>query len=284
VELQLSGGSAVVKLAENTTFILERMSDGQTSLQLVYGRIRAKVEKLAGTETFSVRSVQAIAGVRGTDFGVDVVASRSVSVATTTTSAYCFEGSVEVTAFVQSDVLAAESLEPIPRAFVIESGEMVTVEGETGKSEAVKTTLDESIQSFWQSNDYVIEAEAPITAPSVAATQAAAPQADEKAIFEQGYERGYAEAKAAFEPDPDYVPEGFLSVEEAEAIRTAARLQKGGILAGAMIGAGGAALAVRGFILMQGGDAEGGAADLRSAAIVSAMAVPFLVLSLFSRP
>lgn len=291
VELSLSGRSAVVKLAENTTFILDRLSDGQTSLQLVYGRIRAKVEKLAGSESFTVRSVQAIAGVRGTDFGVDVVAPRSVSSTATTTSAYCFEGAVEVTAFVRTGLLAAESLEAIPRAFVIEAGEMVKVEGETGKSDAVKTAIDETIQAFWHANDYIFEGGAAVQEEIA---KMASPAVGSAAGFDDGYKAGYndgfsaayasASPGASSVPDPDYVPEGFLSKEEARAIRSAALIQKGGIMAGVLIGAGGAALAVKGFILLQAGDMDGGTSQLRSAAIISITAIPFLVLSLFANP
>jgi len=285
VELRLAGGGAVIKLAENTTFVLERLSDGQTSLQLVYGRIRAKVEKLAGTDSFSVRSTQAVAGVRGTDFGLDVVASRSITAATTT-SAYCFEGSVEVTAFVRSDVLAAESLEAIPKAFVLAAGEMVQVEGVTGKAEATKTVIDEAIKSFWTVNDYVVEPSvlAPVKQPETAPDVAALPVIDEKAIFDRGYAQGYDEARKLYERAPDYVPDGFVRAEELEAVRRASRWQKGSVLAGSLAGLGGAGLAVWGFMMIEAGDTAGGTAMLEYGAIASALSLPFLAVSLFIRP
>jgi hypothetical protein len=298
MEMRLYGGGAVLKLAENTTFILERLTDGQTSLQLVYGRIRAKVEKLAGTDSFSVRSTQAVAGVRGTDFGLDVITSRTTSSATTT-RAYCFEGSVEVIAYVRSDVLAAEALEPIPKAFVIAAGEMVQVEGETGKTEAVKSPVDQSIREFWVSNDYVAEpsvlapvagtAEPNITASVVmpAETPAGAPEAgvlDEKESFTQGYTKGYEDASALYKSAAGGVPEGFVSEEELVAIRRTVRWQKGSLMAGTVFGLGGAALALYGFSLVESGDDTGGIDFLRYGAIASAVSLPFLVMSLFSTP
>lgn len=269
VEMRLSGGGSVVKLAENTTFVLERLSDGQTSLQLVYGRVRAKVDRLSGADSFSVRSSQAIAGVRGTDFGLDVVASRS-ALAATTTNAYCFEGAVEVTAFVRSDAQIAESLEAIPRAFVIQAGEMLRIEGVTGGTEATKSAVDTSIREFWTENDYVLDA--PDKAPAAVA-----------ASYEDGYAKGLADAKASLAA-ATVVPEGFVSAEEVAAIRTAARRQAGGVIAGGVICAGGLALAVRGYIMTESGDLSGGNDSYMAGAIIGAMSLPFFTAALFSRP
>jgi len=288
VEMTLYGGSAVLKLAENTTFILERLADGQTSMQLVYGRIRAKVEKLAGTDSFSVRSTQAVAGVRGTDFGLDVITSRTLSSATTT-RAYCFEGSAEVVAYVRSDVLAAEALEPIPKAFIINSGEMVQVEGETGKTEALKSKVDQSIKDFWVANDYVVEPSvpAPVANPEPPVGTAAIPTAtaiDEEAVFRQGYTKGYDEATALFKSGAGVVPAGFVREEELAAIRRTVQWQKGSLIAGTVLGLGGAGLAVYGFSLVESGNQAGGVDFLRYGAIVSAVSLPFLAMSLFSSP
>ncbi len=298
MEMRLLNGGAVLKLAENTTFILERLTDGQTSLQLVYGRIRAKVEKLAGTDSFSVRSTQATAGVRGTDFGLDVTTSRTVSSAMTT-RAYCFEGSVEVIAYVRSDVLAAEALEPIPRAFVITAGEMVQVEGETGKTDAAKSMVDQAIRDFWVANDYVGETSAlsPAAGPaasSVSAVVVVPPEAtepasasvslDEQAIYKQGYTKGYDVAKALFQAAAETVPEGFVRADEMAAIRRAVRWQKGSLVAGSLFGLGGAALAFYGFSLVDSGDEASGVNFLRYGAIASAVSLPFLAISLFITP
>jgi len=298
VEMRLYGGGAVLKLAENTTFILERLVDGQTSLQLVYGRIRAKVEKLAGTDSFSVRSTQATAGVRGTDFGLDVVTSRTASSATTT-KAYCFEGSVEVIAYVRSDVLAAEALEPIPKAFIIAAGEMVQVDGETGKTEASKSKVDQSIREFWVDNDYVVEpsvlapensaATSSVTAVVVvpAETSLLVPTAgglDEDAVFKQGYIKGYDDASAVFKDAAGAVPAGFVREEELAAIRRTVKWQKGSLIAGTVFGMAGAGLAFYGFSLVESGNQTSGVDFLRYGAIASAVSLPFLAMSLFSTP
>jgi hypothetical protein len=289
VELRIISGNAIVKLAENTTFVLERLGDGQTSLQLVYGRIRAKVERISGADSFSIRSTQAVAGVRGTDFGIDVVASRQSSLGSTVTNAYCFEGVVEVTAFVRSDALAAESLEAIPKAFVIGAGEMVKVEGAAGKAEAVKVPLEKAIQGFWKDNDYVsqVEPDASKPAPPVKApalTPAEERAIKDKAIRDQAYAEGYDVAKKEFYKGPDYVPEGFVPVEDLEKIRKDAHSQRAGVIAGTVLGIGGASFAVTGYYQLMTGNSDGGASNLSTGALLSLTALPFFVLSLFAGP
>ncbi len=287
VEMRLGTGNTILKLAENTTFVLERLEGGQTSLQLVYGRMRAKVEKLTGADSFSVYSTQAVAGVRGTDFGLDVIASRSTVAAATMTRAYCFEGSVEVVALVRSAAQAAESLEAIPKSFIISAGEMVRIEGVPGKMDAVKQAVEESIRSFWMANDYEAEEdEAPADAvpASAAAVESGKASVNGQASFEQGFAQGYDAARLEFGKGPELAQGGFLSQTEADAIRAAARLQAGGIVAGGLISTIAAGSAVYGFFLLDAGDTDGGILALRASAIMSATAIPFFVMSLFVKP
>lgn len=287
VEMRMGTGSTLLKLAENTTFVLEKLAGGQTSLQLVYGRMRAKVEKLTGTDSFSVYSTQAVAGVRGTDFGLDVIASRTAVSAATLTRAYCFEGSVEVVALVRSAAQAAESLEAIPKSFMISAGEMVKIEGVPGKMDAVKQTVEESIRSFWKANDYEAEedeAPAAIVTDSALAAEPGKDEMNDKASFEQGFAQGYDAARVEFEKTSGLAQDGFLSQSEADAIRAAARLQAGGIVAGGIISTIAAGSAAYGFFLLDAGDTDGGVLALRASAIMSATAIPFLVMSLFAKP
>jgi hypothetical protein len=118
-------------------------------LSLVYGRVRAKVDKLAGTDTFTIRSATSVAGVRGTDFGVDVIARQQAAAPVNLTRTYVFEGYVTVTALLRSSPLAAEGLEPIPREFTLEAGEMVVVSRVDTATEAEKTTIEPDILEFW---------------------------------------------------------------------------------------------------------------------------------------
>jgi hypothetical protein len=106
VEIALSAGNASIQIAENTTFKCESDSSGlKTSGELYYGRVRAKVAKLGGNSSFKLSSPSLVAGVRGTDFGLDVIAAKpgggnvtSPSAASSVTlyRVFCFEGSVLV--------------------------------------------------------------------------------------------------------------------------------------------------------------------------------------------
>lgn len=95
LEIQLLPARSIVKIAENTSFEVEGVTEGGGGhFELAYGRVRARVERLVGTDPFEIRSGTAVAGVRGTDFGCDLVAESDAAVVS---NVYCFEGTVEVT-------------------------------------------------------------------------------------------------------------------------------------------------------------------------------------------
>lgn len=97
VEIQVMPSRTVIKVAENTTFRIEEIGgSGGGSFDLAYGRLRARVDRVTGNEQFQIRGRNAVAGVRGTDFGYDLVAERQGG-AEAETQVYVFEGSVEVT-------------------------------------------------------------------------------------------------------------------------------------------------------------------------------------------
>ena len=95
LEIQLFPSRDVVSVAENTTFQVERIGTSGGSFTLNYGRLRARVQRVTGTTPFEIRGSEAVAGVRGTDFGYDFVATRD-EVGAPVTQVYVFEGSVLV--------------------------------------------------------------------------------------------------------------------------------------------------------------------------------------------
>lgn len=271
LELRLSprasSGNAIIKLAENTTFSLDAIIEGKTTLRLVYGRIRAKLERLSPSDDFSIRSANIVAGVRGTDFGIDVIASKS-TMTKSTSQAYCFDGSVEVIA-----------LDVPSHSFTLNGGEMLRLEHVQGIPSIIKTQVDKEIQQFWLTNDYVNSGRTAFL------SEAYSPDAAQyDALYDEGYAAGLEEAKRLLPMDDDFAALGFMSKREAEYIRKTAMLQKGGIMGGGLIGIGGLALSVRGLILTGQGDVSGGTVYLQAGALISAMAIPFLTLSLFARP
>ncbi|TVR69139.1 MAG: hypothetical protein EA427_08910 [Spirochaetaceae bacterium] len=96
VEIQVMPARTVVKVAENTTFEIERLGgSGGGTFNMTYGRLRARVERVTQQDPFEVRGFSAVAGVRGTDFGFDSVVERE-SASELRTRVYVFEGEVDV--------------------------------------------------------------------------------------------------------------------------------------------------------------------------------------------
>jgi len=128
VEIQVMPARTVVKVAENTTFEIERIGGaGGGTFNMAYGRVRARVERITSDDPFQIRGFTAVAGVRGTDFGYDLVVERQAA-SELQTKVYVFEGEVDVTEAEQSDAVeSVESGDAQPQSVRISSNEMVSV-------------------------------------------------------------------------------------------------------------------------------------------------------------
>lgn len=129
VEIQVMPSRTVVKVAENTTFEIERIGGaGGGTFNMAYGRVRARVERITGDDPFQIRGFTAVAGVRGTDFGYDLVVERQAT-SELQTKVYVFEGEVDVTETLR-EVAPEETVprEPVTSQRVrIGANEMVSV-------------------------------------------------------------------------------------------------------------------------------------------------------------
>jgi len=286
LELRLIQNSAIIKLAENTTFLLEKsVADGKTVLRIVYGRVRAKVEKLAGTQSFYVVSSNAVAGVRGTDFGFEIIAPRLSLSSVPLTKVYCFEGLLSVTAYEQSDVGAAEKLEALAVDYEVAAGEMVLVQKTDERDKSNKITIDSDTKTYWKKNDFKVS---DLSKPL------------DRSVFDQS-----AEQPAAAEVSPEQIvePEVLSSdstvadtrindttlvyvpdMEFANGLRVKSKLKDSGILGALVLSGTGLGLeAYSLYVDSQGKEKE--ATQFRTvAAILVAGAVPFLVFSLIIQP
>ncbi len=74
-EVALDGGS-LITLRENSDFKLEQTGRAQSAFSLAFGSLLAKIQKL-GTQSLAVRTPSSVAAVRGTEFGVEVLAGHS---------------------------------------------------------------------------------------------------------------------------------------------------------------------------------------------------------------
>lgn len=163
IELYIYNVAASVQIAENTSFRCETSgTGGETKGELYYGRVRAKLGKLSGSKSFRITSPSLVAGVRGTDFGCDVIAvpvSESAPGTAILSRVFCFEGSVAVNPV----------KDPVSELVVVESGEMVErqlekkptdASGSAGNEYAEPVPLEkkpitDQISGFWSTRPVV---------------------------------------------------------------------------------------------------------------------------------
>lgn len=124
LEVQLRDSRTVIKVFENTTVTITASDSEATSLGVSYGRVRAIVRSLGGEEQFHMRTRTAVAAVRGTDFAVESVLTRSGEIED---SVYCLEGSVEV------GTLAPEAIERLDAALAAGSPADAALTAERGQ-------------------------------------------------------------------------------------------------------------------------------------------------------
>ena len=152
IEVQLTPSQNMVKISENTSFtVRETDSSGGGSFELNYGRVRAKVTKLFGAKKFQITSPSVIAGVRGTDFGCNVIAEKG-SGGVQISEVFCFEGSVAVQ-LAATDMAAKESGEVIIKAGEMAREEKVKV-GEGEPSILTVKTITPEIKRYWNIHDF----------------------------------------------------------------------------------------------------------------------------------
>lgn len=143
-EIQLLTGRNLVKIAENTTFVVAELRDGHSTLSVTYGRLRSRVERLVGTGGFEVRGITAIAGVRGTDFAYDQVLDPASGELYNRVS--CFEGQVVVAASAQPELSAT-----------IGAGESVLAPVGVDPDGAVFEPVPGFVRAFWDERPFVRE-------------------------------------------------------------------------------------------------------------------------------
>lgn len=203
IELYIHNVAASVQIAENTSFRCETSgTGGETKGELYYGRVRAKLGKLSGSKSFRITSPSLVAGVRGTDFGCDVIAvpvSESAPGTAILSRVFCFEGSVAVNPV----------KDPVSELVVVESGEMVERQLEKKPAEASgsarneyaepapleKKPITDQISGFWSTR--------PVVGPGGAiqgSTDQSAPAADSALAAEPAFAENPADTVLS-EPD-----------------------------------------------------------------------------------
>ncbi len=195
LEISLEPRGDIIKIAENSSFFLSAIGGelGDISLDMLYGRVRAKVGKLSGGERFRIRNDATVAGVRGTDFGFDVVIQPTSPISGALNAplvkVYCFDGEVEVTPLsppvsdesasvdphspsgsVLSDTTAATS-----PTYIVKANELLTVDVSMSIPTIERKQVDDELKSYWRENDYKTAPSAPALLETKLEQVAAAP-------------------------------------------------------------------------------------------------------------
>jgi len=157
LEIQVAGSRNVLKIAENTSFKIDEASEPDSSRYKVsYGRVRARVKKLAGLSQFAITGPSMVAGVRGTDFGYDILYSSEKG--STVASVYCFEGQVNVEPTVKIGIEEGQADPSRSESIEIAANEMISISEITAGTEPryafQKDVLSSDIQTFWRQNDF----------------------------------------------------------------------------------------------------------------------------------
>lgn len=290
-ELRFSRDQALLRVTENTSFSLEDQGGGQPAVRLLYGRIRAKVERMANSDSFAVLTSTAVVAVRGTDFGYDYVAGRLSPAPQALV--YCFDGLLDVTALVESPATRVEGLEPVLKRFSLESGMLLAID--SAGSDADKMPLSPSLVDFWRLNDfnampglldtYSWGGSASSTAPDQAEPAQAQPAQSEPKTPrasepEQAPQAALVETRVETRVEYIYVPDEAYAAR----VRRAAAHKEGGVVAGSMMLSLGLGLEIYAFYLQSQGRQDEANQYALTGAMVTGAALPFFLVTFLIRP
>jgi hypothetical protein len=248
VELRLMPSGGMIKISENTAFVLSRIASAKDrSFKLLYGRVRAKVDKLASADSFDVRGDVATAGVRGTDFGYEALTSKATGTESQkpVTRVYCFDGSVVVAV---APSYEGQDVKPI----VVKPGKMVQVEEKDGFWVPELLPLPEEVKSFWSTNEFAEPGALKIgTAP-----------------------------KAEGAPDPA----ASIGLPSYASVQAGMKVKNGAILGGIILVGLGSIMQGVGAYAYSSGDPVLGLNGVAGGAFLGILALPVLVFGLSSNP
>jgi len=155
VEIQLADSEHIIKIAENTDFRLDKVeTKRESSFRMFYGSIRAKVAKLGKGERFRVSGNEAMAGVRGTDFGMTVVVTKEGENLVPFTRVYCFKGVVEVEPVVKEKTGETTPVAKALKGTTINANEMVTISKANYITVLRPEAIPENIVEYWEEHKF----------------------------------------------------------------------------------------------------------------------------------
>ncbi len=149
LEIEFFPSLSTLSVAANTTFRLVSLdTSGACSLDLVYGRLRARVHLSDGTPSaksavpFSIKGASAVADVTGADFGYDVMAVQNGG-AQPVTKVYCVSGIVKVTR-------SGPGSDRSTPAVSIGPAKMVVVDPGAGIAPLQAEDISRALSAYWE--------------------------------------------------------------------------------------------------------------------------------------
>jgi hypothetical protein len=98
VELIMEPGGSIIRISENTNFkvmALQGIDESESSdFELIFGKFRTIAAKLTGEEIYNFYGQTSTCGVRGTDFGMQIITDEVYGIKEET---FVFEGEVQMT-------------------------------------------------------------------------------------------------------------------------------------------------------------------------------------------
>ncbi len=264
LEIQIQNSQNVLKIAENTIFQISNIeAQGGGNFSVTYGRVRAKVTKLVGGEKFRITGGNAVAGVRGTDFGYDLIVAQGAVSTNAVTNVYCFEGTVEVTKAAKTPEPSEQARKPVGKVevqgagetIVISANEMVSLSSAEPDKPLEKESITEEVAMFWTVNDFKVEPEvleAPKQETPKIEEQAAGKTVTEKPKTAAPTEEKQADVvqKTAKPAQKTEAPKDIIKQEEYMPVTKTGLFIQGGVLLGV-----GAIAETAGLLLSLGGAA-----------------------------
>lgn len=189
LEIQLQTISVRVQIAEHTSFrVTAERQEQQSAGELYYGRVRAKVAKLSGNESYRVNTPSLVAGVRGTDFSVDVIAVRPGTQTPSAEGGAATAGNATPVlyrvAVFEGTVAVQPAEQQVPEMTVVVTSNQMVERLTAGAPVLSVVRLDPQISEFWNVVDQRVNSadveETPVSTPRaepVASLESAAPPA-----------------------------------------------------------------------------------------------------------
>jgi hypothetical protein len=151
LEIQLVPSLTLIKIAENTTIRIGSVSGAAGgNWELLYGKVKAKVDKTKGSNSFAMFSNTTVASVKGTDFGFDV--TLNLETGATDSSVYSFEGNVDISMNVPSSQLAKTE------KIILKTGEMVVRSTNAPVDPKSVKPVSDKVSEYWSRNDFKTQA------------------------------------------------------------------------------------------------------------------------------